>query len=244
MGVFARLSDLLKSNINDLIDRAEDPEKMVKQIIADMQKELTKATQNYGKAKASERLAETKYKDAMSVSSDWENKAKAALARGEQDLAKQALSRKVKADEDVVNYKQMYESISTQTDAIGDQVELLKSKLEEAKSRQAMLIARAQMADTKRQLAAAQGGFDASSAFDKLNRMEEKVQQKEAEADAFAEISGTQQDDLQQTFQQIENEAKVDQELQRLIAEMNGNAAPEEITPETAPLEGSDTNEG
>ena len=69
------------------------------------------------------------------------------------------------------------------------------------------------------------------------------MQQKEAEADAFAEISGTQQDDLRQTFQQIENEAKVDQELQRLIAEMNGNAAPEEITPETAPLEGSDTNE-
>ena len=239
MGVFARLSDLLKSNINDLIDKAEDPEKMVKQIIADMQKELTRATQNYGKAKASERLAETKYKDALSVSSDWENKAKAALARGDQNLAKQALSRKVKADADVASYQQMYESISTQTVTIGEQVELLKSKLEEAKSRQAMLIARAQMADTKRQLAAAQGGFDSSSALEKLNRMEEKVQQKEAEADAFAEISGTQQDDLQQTFQQIENEQKVDMELQRLIAEMNGNAAPEEITPETAPLDGS-----
>lgn len=238
MGVFARLSDLLKSNINDLIDKAEDPEKMVKQIIADMQKELTKATQNYGKAKASERLAETKFKEAMSVSSNWENKAKAALARGEQDLAKQALSRKVKADEDVASYKEMYESISTQTDAIGDQVELLKAKLEEAKSRQAMLIARAQMADTKRQLAAAQGGFDGKSAFEKLNRMEEKVQQKEAEADAFSEIAGVQQqDDLQQTFQQIENDAKVDAELQRLIAEMNGNAAPEEITPENATVE-------
>ncbi len=240
MGVFARLSDLLKSNINDLIDKAEDPEKMVKQIIADMQKELTKATQNYGKAKASERLAETKYKDAVSVSSDWENKAKAALAKGDQDLAKQALSRKVKADEEVATYQQMYESISAQTVTIGEQVELLKSKLEEAKSRQAMLIARAQMADTKKQLAAAQGGFDGKSAFEKLSRMEEKVQQKEAEADAFTEIAGVQQDDLQQQFRQIENDAKVDQELQRLIAEMNGNAAPEEITPETAPLEGAD----
>ena len=64
MGVFSRLSDLLKSNVNDLIDRAEDPEKMVKQVIIDMQGELTKATQNYGKAKASERLAEKKYLDA------------------------------------------------------------------------------------------------------------------------------------------------------------------------------------
>ena len=73
--------------------------------------------------------------------------------------------------------------------------------------------------------------------------MEEKVQQKEAEADAFAEISGTQQDDLQQQFAQIENEQKVDQELQRLMAEMNGNAAPEEINPETAPVDDSAANE-
>ena len=110
MGVFSRLSDLLKSNVNDLIDRAEDPEKMVKQVIIDMQAELTKATQNYGKAKASERLAEKKYLDAQKISESWENKAKTALAKGDQDLAKQALARKVKADEDVNSYKEMYES--------------------------------------------------------------------------------------------------------------------------------------
>ena len=122
MGVFQRLSDLLKSNVNDLIDRAEDPEKMVKQIIIDMQTELTKATQNYGKAKASERLAEKKYLEAQKISSDWEAKAKMALSKGDQELAKQALARKVKADEDLNNYKEMYESISAQTDAIGDQI--------------------------------------------------------------------------------------------------------------------------
>ena len=70
MSVFGRLSDLLKANINDLIDRAEDPEKMVKQVILDMQEELNKATQNYGKAKASERMAEKRYLDAKQVSAD------------------------------------------------------------------------------------------------------------------------------------------------------------------------------
>ena len=159
MGVFRRLSDLLKSNVNDLIDRAEDPEKMVKQVIIDMQTELTKATQNYGKAKASERLAEKKYREAEKISADWESKAKAALSKGDQELAKQALARKVKADEDVANYKEMYESISDQTEAIGNQVEVLKAKLEEAKSRQAMLIARSQMADTKKNAAADKGSF-------------------------------------------------------------------------------------
>jgi len=229
MGVFQRLSDLLKSNVNDLIDRAEDPEKMVKQIIIDMQTELTKATQNYGKAKASERLAEKKYLEAQKISSDWEAKAKMALSKGDQELAKQALARKVKADEDLNNYKEMYESISAQTDAIGDQVEVLRAKLEEAKSRQAMLIARSQMAETKKNLAKAAGGFDGNSSMEKFQKMEEKIERKEAEADAFTEIAGNNLaggsgDDLRDSFEKLESDAKVDAELQRLMAEMNGGA--------------------
>ena len=225
MGVFSRLSDILKSNINDLLDKAEDPEKMVKQIIIDMQKELTTATQNLGKAKASERLAQKKMDDAVKVAAGWEAKAKAALSQGNQDMAKQALAKKVRADEEVATYTEMYESISTQTDAIEDQVEVLKAKLDEAKSRQAMLIARSQMADTKKALAKSQGGFDGASALEKFDRMEEKIQRKEAEADAFAEIGGGGDADLVESFDQIEKDAKVDAELARLMAEMNGGTA-------------------
>jgi phage shock protein A len=224
MGIFGRLSDLLRSNVNDLIDRAEDPEKMVKQIIIDMQTELTKATQNYGKAKASERLAEKRYLEAQRQSQSWENKAKAALSQGNEALAKQALAKKVKADEDVESYKQMYESISDQTEAIGNQVEVLKSKLEEAKARQAMLIARSQMADTQKNLAKSAGGFDGSSALEKFNRMEEKIERKEAEAAAFSEIAGV-DNEMDETFAQLETDSKVDAELARLMAEMNGGAA-------------------
>lgn len=225
MGIFSRLSDLLKSNINDLIDRAEDPEKMVKQVIADMQKELTIATQNYGKAKASERLAEKKYLEAQKISASWEAKAKAALSQGNQELAKQALAKKVKADEDVTSYKEMYESISDQTEAIGNQVEVLKSKLEDAKAHQAMLIARSQMADTKKSLAKAAGGFDDSSSYDKFRRMEDKITRKEAEADAFTEIAGAADEDLTDSFKKIETDAKVDAELERLMAEMGDSSS-------------------
>lgn len=221
MGVFGRLIDLLKSNVNDMIDRAEDPEKMVKQIIVDMQKELNDNTQKYGKAKASERLAQKKYEEAQKISANWEAKAKAAISQGNQELAKEALARKVKADGDVANYKEMYDSIADQTEAIGNQVEVLKTKLDEAKAKQAMLIARSQAADTKKQLAQSVGGIDTASAMEKFNRMEEKVQRKEAEADAFTEVAGVSQDlDLQDSFRQIETDAKVDAELQRLMAEM------------------------
>ena len=232
MGIFQRLSDLLKSNINDLIDKAEDPEKMVKQIILDMQKELNKSTQALGKAVASERMAEKQYQNSQQISADWESKAKAALAAGNTELAKKALAKKVKADEDTASYKEMYETISKQTADIKEQVETLKSKLDEAKSRQAMLIARSQMADTQKNLAKSVGGFDASSSTEKFNRMEEKIIRKEAEADAFADISESLNGVDKDNFDELQTNAKVDDELRRLMAEMNGASAESEVKTE------------
>lgn len=232
MGIFQRLSDLLKSNINDLIDKAEDPEKMVKQIILDMQKELNKSTQALGKAVASERMAEKQYQNSQQISADWESKAKAALAAGNTELAKKALAKKVKADEDTASYKEMYETISKQTADIKEQVETLKSKLDEAKSRQAMLIARSQMADTQKNLAKSVGGFDASSSTEKFNRMEEKIIRKEAEADAFADISVSLNGVDKDNFDELQTNAKVDDELRRLMAEMNGASAESEVKTE------------
>lgn len=222
MGVFSRIGDILKANINDMIDRAEDPEKMVKQIIIDLQKDVRTSTEALGKAMASQRIAERQHEQAVRTSASWESKAKAALASGDTEMAKKALSYKVKADADVESTAQMLETITTQTEAIRDQVEALKSKLEEAKSRQAMLIARSQMAKTQKNLAQSMGGMDASASLDKLNRMEEKIERQEAEASAFAEIAGANSD--MKSFEQLENDMKVDAELQRLMDEMNGSA--------------------
>ena len=215
MGIFSRIGDVVKSNINDLIDRAEDPEKMVKQIILDLQKEVSNATTALGKAKASERIAKRQYDDAVKTSADWEMKAKAALNAGEVDLAN-----KVKADESVKQYQQMYEQIAAQTAQLQEQVETLKSKLDEAKSRQAMLIARSQMAKTQKNLAQSVGGLNSSSAMDKFNRMEEKVTRQEAEAEAFAEIAGSSSTQDEKTFAELQHDMDVDAELQRLMAEM------------------------
>lgn len=225
MGVFSRIGDVLKANINDLIDRAEDPEKMVKQIILDLQKEVSQATQALGKAMASERIAKRQYDNAQKLSADWEAKAKAALAAGEVDLAKKALSNKVKADEELESYRKMYEQIAAQTAQLRDQVEQLKSKLEEAKSRQAMLIARSQMAKTQKNLAQSVGGIDSSSALDKFNRMEEKVTRQEAEAAAFTEMAGSSSSAEEKTFEQLQHDMEVDAELQRLMSEMGQSSA-------------------
>ena len=93
-----------------------------------------------------------------------------------------------------------------------------------------MLIARSQMAETKKNLAKAAGGFDGNSSLEKFQKMEEKIERKEAEADAFTEIAGNNLaggsgDDLRDSFEKLESDAKVDAELQRLMAEMNGGAS-------------------
>lgn len=221
MSVFNRIGDIIKANVNDLIDKAEDPEKMVKQIILDMDRELVNATQALGKAMASERMIKKQYEDAMAKSKTWEDKAKLALKSGNQELARTALVEKVKVDDQVTQYKTMYDSVSQQTETIRSQVEALKGKLNEAKSRQTMLIARSQMADTQKDLSKSIGGIGSTDAFSKLDKMEGKINQKEAEAQAFAEISGSNVLPEEDPFKKLESSSAVDSEMERLMAEMN-----------------------
>ena len=237
MGILKRFKDIMSANLSALLDKAEDPEKLVKQIIADMQKELTKSTQALGKAVASERMVEKQYRNACAVSASWESRAKAALKAGDTELAKKALASKVKADEDVANYREMYETISNQTEAIRSQVEALKAKMQEAKSREAMLIARSQMADTTKELAQSLGGIDTNSSFDKLSKMEEKIERKEAEAAAFSEIIGAGKPEEVATFEELERNAKVDTELERLMTEMGMMPSEATLADDLAALE-------
>jgi phage shock protein A len=220
MAIFQRISDLFKSNVNDLIDRAEDPEKMVKQIIIDMEEQVRDATQALGQAMGSEKQALKQLNAAKQSSADWEAKAKMALQSGNQELAKKALANKVAVDNNIATFEQSYNTISTQVAELKDRVATLRSKLEEARTRQNMLIARAKMADAQKNVATSLSGTDTTSAFSKLEKMERKVEGKESEAEAFAEMSGD-TTFAKDEFKELETNNAVDEELARLMAEMN-----------------------
>lgn len=220
MAIFQRISDLFKSNVNDLIYRAENPEKMVKQIIIDMEEQVRDATQALGQAMGSEKQALKQLNAAKQSSADWEAKAKMALQAGNQELAKKALANKVAVDNNIVTFEQSYNTISTQVAELKDRVATLRSKLEEARTRQNMLIARAKMADAQKNVATSLSGTDTTSAFSKLEKMERKVESKESEAEAFAEMSGD-TTFAKDEFKELETNNAVDEELARLMAEMN-----------------------
>ena len=215
MAIFERISDLVKANINDLIDKAENPEKMVKQIIIDMEDQLRKATQGLGTAMGSLNQVKKQLIVAQEQSNVWQAKAKECLAQGNEELAKKALENKVNQDKMVAQYQEMCTSMESQVNEIKSQIDTLKAKLEEARSKQAMLVARSQMAKTL-------GNMDSKSAFAKMDKMEQKIEQKEAEADAFSEVSGVQESE-NDPFAQMDKEKSVNEELEKLKQEMNNN---------------------
>ena len=142
--------------------------------------------------------------------------------KANEDLAKQALENKVKQDKMVAQYQEMATSMEEQVNEIKSQIDILKQKLEEARSKQAMLTARSQMADAKTQMAKTLGNMDSKSAFAKMDKMEQKIEQKEAQADAFSEISGIQESE-NDPFTQMDKEDSINEELEKLKREMNNN---------------------
>ncbi len=221
MSIFNRISDILKANINDLLDRAEDPEKMVKQIIADMEEQVRDATEALGQAMASEKQAYAQLEKAKQNSREWEDKAKLAINAGNEELARKALTSKVEVDKNIQAFQASYDQIAAQTSELHSMVEVLRQKLEEARQRQNMLIARAKMADATENVATAMTETDPNSALAKLEKMERKVEDKEARAEAFAEMSG-ETVFAKDEFAELETNQAVDAELQRLMKEMSG----------------------
>ena len=220
MAIFSRLTDLLKANINDLIDRAEDPEKMVKQIIIDMEENLQNAVQGLGSVMASERQILLQLEKAQAESKLWEDRAKSALKASDEKLAKKAVDSKLEADEDVAQYQKMHTDMSTQLNKLREQVDLLKEKLNEARTRQTMLIARDKVADARKNVSSAVGNLDSSGAFAKMDKMERKIAEKEAQADAAFEVSGIDADE-NDPFVDLERKKSIEDEFARLKDELS-----------------------
>lgn len=219
MGIFSRITDIFKANINDVLDQAEDPEKMIKLMVIEMQEALTKSTSALAQAMGNEKRMERQYLQLQSSSQDMQNKAMTALKAGNESLAKGALVKKSQVDGQLTQYKQMYESASVTTAQMRSQVDKLKAKLDEARMKESTLIARSQHAKAQTQLAKSLGGFD-DNAFAKFDKFEQKVLKSEAEAQAFTELSAS-NTSLDDQFAELERNTQVDDELAKLKAMLN-----------------------
>jgi phage shock protein A len=224
MGLFDRFSSLLRSNINDLISRAEDPEKMLNQILVDMRSQLVKAKQQVAAAIADEKRLRDQADAEYKTAADWENKAMLAVREGRDDLAKQALVRHGEHSSHGQQLEGTWESHRAETEKLKDQLRSLNDKIEEAKRKKNLLLARQRRAQAQKRIAETMSSMSENSAFDAFARMEERIEQNERQIKASAEIdeefSG---DQLQSQFKALEKGAisvTVDSQLLALKQKM------------------------
>src|SRR5687768_795443 len=228
MGIFSRLGTLIKSNINDLISKAEDPEKMLSQVLLENQQQLGEAKKAVAVAIADEKKLQKQYTSETDKSKEWERKAMVAVRAGDDNLARQALARKQEHETIATQFQQQWIAQKQAVEKLKDALRLLNNKIEEAKRKKNILIARKKRAEAQQQIANTMQGLGDTSAFDTFDRMAERIQLMEAEAEAGAELAGELSGDtLESKFHALEaGGASEDDALSDLKAKMGLLEAP------------------
>ena len=188
MGIFDRLSTLIKSNLNDLISSAEDPEKMLNQIIVDMRNQLAKAKQQVAAAIADEKRLKDQADAEFKLADDWERRAMLAVQEGRDDLARQALMRGQEHLEHGQQLATTWEAHKLETEKLKQSLRDLNDKIEEAKRKKNLLLARQRRAEAQARISQTMSGLSENSAFEAFARMEEKITSNERQLQAAQEI--------------------------------------------------------
>jgi phage shock protein A len=221
MSIFQKISTLFKSNINDLIARAENPEKMLNQIILDMRDQLANAKREVASAIADERKLRAQVEDEAKQAKDWERRAVMAVKEGRDDLAKQALLRQQEHGERAGTLEQTWRAQAQETEKLKASLKQLNDKIEEAKRKRNLLIAKQKRAQAQKRIHETMSGLSDTSAFDAFNRMAERIEEAERRTLAAAEVSeALTGDSLEDEFHQLEAGEDMDRRLLALKEEM------------------------
>ncbi len=231
MGFLDRLSRVVRANLNDMVSKAEDPEKVLEQAVVDMGESLVQLRQSVARAIAAQKRTEQQLNKNLTEATTWQKRAELAIAKGDESLAREALVRKKNFADTANVLQQQLAQQNGQVKLLKENLIALESKIQEAKTKKDMLKARANAAKANAQLQSTINNLDTSSAMGAFDRMEDKVMELEARSESINLIGGS---DLDKQFAQLEASSEVDDELARLKAAM-----------EPAPpiLEGSSVNE-
>ncbi|HSM04769.1 MAG TPA: PspA/IM30 family protein [Longimicrobiales bacterium] len=239
MGIFTKLSTLIKSNINDLINRAENPEKMLNQIILDMRDQLAKAKREVAAAIADERKLRSQLDDEIKQAKDWEQRAMLAVKEGRDDLARQALVRHEEHAQRAKALDQTWRAQAQETEKLKASLRQLNEKIDEAKRKRNLLIAKQKRAQAQKRIHETMSGLSDTSAFEAFNRMAEKIEESERQSIAAAEVDeALTGDTLETEFTRLEAggaDAGVDDRLLALKQQMGllpgGSDEPKQLEP-------------
>jgi len=237
MGIFSRLAQLIKSNLNDLISRSEDPEKMLNQVVLEMNSQLVEAKKQVAASIADEKRLAKQFEQETANGAEWERRAMMALRAGNEELAKEALNRKREHDALAASFQDQWQKQKAAVDQLKRALRMLNDKIEEAKRKKNVLVARKKRAEAQKAIQETMSGLKDQSAFETFSRMEAKIDQMEAEAEAQGELQEEYTGDvLASRFAGLEKDAGADEDLMALKRKM-GLAPPEAPPPARAEVQ-------
>jgi phage shock protein A len=213
MGIMDRFSTLIRANVNDALDRAEDPEKMINQILREMQENIAEGRRQIAAMIAQEKELEADLGTTRKLAGEWQSKAQRAVEAGKDDLAREALRRKRDNEENAAVYEQQ---LTTQQQAIAKlktQLQQLEAKYQSTLSQRDAFLARHRRAAAQQQVSTSLSSFSPMDPSDDLDRMERKIRGLEARASATAEISDTSVD---AQFRELDYDLDIERELAAL----------------------------
>ncbi|HEY9670650.1 MAG TPA: PspA/IM30 family protein [Waterburya sp.] len=228
MGLFDRLSRVVRANLNDMVSKAEDPEKILEQAIIDMQEDLIQLRQAVARAIATQKRTEQQYNKNQTEANNWQQRAQLALTKGDENLAREALVRRKSVAEAAATLKTQLDQQTTQVDTLKKNLIALESKISEAKTKKDMLKSRAAAAKANEQLQNTIGRLGTSSAMGAFERMEDKVLEMEARSQAAYELTGN---EIEQQFKLLESGSDVDDELAAMKASLTGGSVSQPVLP-------------
>jgi phage shock protein A len=230
MAILDRIAMVIRSNLNALINQAEDPEKMLDQILIDMRQQLQEAKREVAAAIADERRLAAQLEAARAQVNEWDRRAVLAVERGEDDLAREALRRKAEQQQLAAGYQSQWEAQEASTTNLKQALRALSEKIDEAARKKNLLVARQKRAEAQKHIHEVMTGLSDTSAFEAFDRMAARVDQIEAQAEATVELSQELSGETtEQRFKALEGAVDVEQELQALKArvrrELPGSSA-------------------
>lgn len=217
MGIFSRFTDIVNSNINSLLDKAEDPEKMVRLIIQEMEDTLVEVRSNSAKSIAVKKDVNRQIERNQAEINDWQNKAELALSKDREELARAALSAKHRATERNDVLEKELALVEEQLHTLQQEVVALQDKLVDAKQRQKAIVLRKETVSSRLKVQQRLDDYRASDATEKFDRYERKIDDMESRVEAYTQTERS----LADEFAELENDGNIDSELAALKAKIN-----------------------
>ena len=238
MGLFDRIMRVIRANLNSLVSSAEDPEKILEQAVLDMQEDLIQLRQAVAQAIATQKRTERQCSQAQTTSDEWYRRAQLALQKGDEVLAREALTRRKSYQDTAEAMRSQIQQQLTIVTQLKQNMMKLESKISEAKTKKDLYIARARSAKASQQINDMMGRVGTGSAMAAFERMEEKVLQLEAQSEAVAEL-GT--DDLEKRIAALGEADDVEAELAAMKNEITGGTQAAQL-PASQPLSSSEAD--